>query len=106
MGNTGKALFIQSHLSKLVKYGISFRVHFLESWLFVMNRVTVTLPKATYTQLKKLAKRDGVSVSQYVTFAIAKQVEQVETGYVPERPTAANATNGKSETASSPERTS
>lgn len=45
-----------------------------------MNRVTVTLPKVTYTQLKKLAKRDGVSVSQYVTYAIAKQVEQVEAG--------------------------
>lgn len=44
-----------------------------------MNRVTVTLPKVTYTQLKQLAKRDGVSVSQYVTYAIAKQVEQVET---------------------------
>ena len=45
-----------------------------------MNRVTVTLPKVTYSQLKKLAKRDGVSVSQYVTYAIAKQVEQVEAG--------------------------
>ena len=45
-----------------------------------MNRVTITLPKVTYTQLKKLAKRDGVSVSQYVTYAIAKQVEQVEAG--------------------------
>ncbi|MEL7334363.1 MAG: ribbon-helix-helix protein, CopG family [Cyanobacteria bacterium J06560_2] len=43
-----------------------------------MNRVTVTLPDKTYRQLKQLAKREGVSVSQYVTYAIAKQVEQVE----------------------------
>lgn len=56
--------------------------HFFESWLFTMNRVTVTLPRITYLQLKNLAKRDGVSIDQYVAYAIAQQVEQVETNYV------------------------
>ncbi len=41
-----------------------------------MNRVIVSLPDGIHTQLKILARREGVSVSQYVTFAIANQVEQ------------------------------
>lgn len=44
-----------------------------------MNRVTVSLPNGIYSQLRRLARREGVSVNQYVTFAIAKQVEQVNT---------------------------
>ncbi|MEL6552202.1 MAG: hypothetical protein AAFQ63_01880 [Cyanobacteria bacterium J06621_11] len=68
-----------------------------------MNRVTVTLPHVTYTQLKRLAKRDGVSVSQYVTYAIAKQVEQVETGQAIQASQAANTTTqADDENASTP----
>lgn len=41
-----------------------------------MNRMMVSLPDGVHAQLKQLAKREGVSVAQYVTYAIAKQVEQ------------------------------
>ena len=41
-----------------------------------MNRMTVALPDGIPAQIKRLAKREGVSVNQYVTYAIAKQVEK------------------------------
>ena len=43
-----------------------------------MRRVTVTLPEEIHEQLKTLAQREGVSVSHYIAYAIARQVDAVE----------------------------
>ncbi|MEL6352387.1 MAG: hypothetical protein AAFR58_11530 [Cyanobacteria bacterium J06627_28] len=43
-----------------------------------MNRLMITLPDAVFEQLQVLAKQEGVSVSQYVTYAVAKQIERVD----------------------------
>ncbi|MEO1389108.1 MAG: hypothetical protein AAFV85_17365 [Cyanobacteria bacterium J06634_6] len=44
----------------------------------VMHRVMVTLPEEIHEQLKTLAKAEGVSVSHYIAYAIARQVDAVE----------------------------
>ena len=38
--------------------------------------MTLTIPDKIHDQMKVLAKSEGVSVSQYVTYIIASQVEQ------------------------------
>ncbi|MEL7328619.1 MAG: hypothetical protein AAGJ69_02095 [Cyanobacteria bacterium J06559_1] len=38
----------------------------------------VTLPEEMHQQLKALAEQEGVSVGQYIFYAIARQVEAVE----------------------------
>ncbi|MEL7071130.1 MAG: hypothetical protein AAGN15_21135 [Cyanobacteria bacterium J06581_3] len=43
-----------------------------------MHRVMVTLPEEIHEQLKTLAKAEGVSVSHYIAYAIARQVDAVE----------------------------
>ncbi len=43
-----------------------------------MNRLTVSLPDNVHARLKDLAKREGVSMNQYVAYAIAHQVETPE----------------------------
>lgn len=51
-----------------------------------MNRLMITLPDGVFEQLQVLAKQEGVSVSQYVTYAVAKQIERVD-----DQPPAGNA---------------
>ncbi|MGB3791045.1 MAG: hypothetical protein WA949_23770 [Phormidesmis sp.] len=41
-----------------------------------MHRLTLTIPDEIHAQMKDLAKSEGVSVSQYVTYMIASKVEQ------------------------------
>lgn len=41
-----------------------------------MNRVSINLPYGLHVQLKRVAKREGVSIDQFVTYAIARQLEQ------------------------------
>ena len=43
-----------------------------------MHRVMVMLPEEIHAQLKALAKVEGVSVSHYIAYAIACQVDAVE----------------------------
>lgn len=51
-----------------------------------MHRVMVTLPEEIHTQLKALARMEGVSVGQYITYAIARQIEAVENSDGPSKP--------------------
>ncbi|MEL6468461.1 MAG: CopG family transcriptional regulator [Cyanobacteria bacterium J06623_4] len=43
-----------------------------------MNRLTVTLPDDLLSQLKVSARREGVSASEYITYAVAQQIEMAD----------------------------
>ncbi|MEM9089273.1 MAG: hypothetical protein AAGC93_11060 [Cyanobacteria bacterium P01_F01_bin.53] len=45
-----------------------------------MQRLTVTLPDGVYTQLKRLAKAEGMPIKQYVACEITRHIELVEAG--------------------------
>ena len=38
-----------------------------------MSRLTLRLPESLHSQLKEAAKREGVSLNQYVVFALAQK---------------------------------
>jgi predicted DNA-binding protein len=39
-----------------------------------MNMLSLRLPKTMHTQLKELAKEEGVSINQFITLAIAEKI--------------------------------
>ena len=39
-----------------------------------MNALSLRLPKSMHSQLKALAKEEGVSINQFVTLAIAEKI--------------------------------
>jgi len=41
-----------------------------------MNRVIVSLPDDMHTQIRRLARSEKVSVSEYVSYALAQLVEE------------------------------
>ncbi|MEL6603828.1 MAG: CopG family transcriptional regulator [Cyanobacteria bacterium J06614_10] len=43
-----------------------------------MNRLTVTLPDDLLSQLKVSARREGVSASEYIMYAVAQQIEMAD----------------------------
>ena len=45
-----------------------------------MHRLNVTLPNDVHTQLKRLAKVEGIPVKRYVAIALTRHIELVEAG--------------------------
>jgi len=45
-----------------------------------MHRLNVILPDHVHTQLKRLAKAEGIPVKQYVECALTRHIELVEAG--------------------------
>ncbi|MEL6158247.1 MAG: ribbon-helix-helix protein, CopG family [Cyanobacteria bacterium J06554_11] len=43
-----------------------------------MNRLTVTLPDDLLSQLRVSARREGVSASEYIMYAVAQQIEMAD----------------------------
>lgn len=44
-----------------------------------MNRLTLRLPETLHNQLKVTAKREGVSLNQYIVYALTRQVTLTHT---------------------------
>ena len=49
-----------------------------------MNRLTVNLPDDVHAQLQQLAANEGVSVSEYMAYAIAHPTERQSVETLPE----------------------
>ena len=49
-----------------------------------MNRLTVNLPDDVHAQLQQLAESEGVSVSEYMAYAIAHPTKRSTTESLPE----------------------
>lgn len=39
-----------------------------------MNMLSLRLPKTIHTQLKELAKEEGISINQFITLAVAEKI--------------------------------
>lgn len=39
-----------------------------------MNMLSLRLPKTMHTQLKELAKEEGISINQFITLAVAEKI--------------------------------
>ena len=47
-----------------------------------MSRLTLRLPETLHRQLEAQAKREGVSLNQYIVYALSRQLTQSYTVYV------------------------
>jgi len=44
-----------------------------------MSRLTLRLPETLHKQLSALARREGISLNQYIVYALTRQVTLVQT---------------------------
>ena len=44
-----------------------------------MGALSLRLPKSMHAHIRELAQRDGVSINQFITMAIAEKMEMVDT---------------------------
>ena len=51
-----------------------------EAKLSVMSTLSLRLPESLHRQVRELAQRNGVSINQFVTLAVAQKVAALTTG--------------------------